>query len=208
MLKALTFFLSLTIAAGASAQRYLFYLHGAIVETQGAKAYSPQFGAYQYEDILAAFRKEGFTVMSEYRKPNTDVKEYAHKVAGEINDLLKKGTMPGNITVVGASKGAMIAQYVSSFLANKDVNYVFLSNCNDYNFEANPDISFCGNILSIWEKSDVVGGTCEKYKNRSQLPIPHYKEIMLNTGLQHGYIYKPLPEWVQPTIKWAKGDYN
>jgi hypothetical protein len=38
--------------------------------------------------------------------------------------------------------------------------------------------------------------------------VPHYKEIELNTGLKHGYIYKPLPEWMNPAIKWAKGNYE
>jgi hypothetical protein len=209
MFRIIMFLLSFIAATQtAVAQRYVFYLHGKIVEDQGAKAYDSRFGAYQYEDILAAFRKENFTVVSEYRQPNTDVKEYARKVADQVKDLLRKGVKPGNITVVGASKGAMIAMYASTFIQNKDVNYVLLSNCNDYNFEGNPDISFCGNMLSIYEKSDPIGGTCAKYKGRSQLPVPHYKEIELNTGLKHGYIYKPLPEWMNPAIKWAKGNYE
>jgi hypothetical protein len=191
-------------------QKTIFYLHGAIVEGKGNNAENKGngFGPYKYDDIVGAFKKEHFKVVSEVRPANTDVKEYAHKVVTQIETLLKSGTKASDITVVGASKGGMIAMYVSSFLKNKEVNYVFLSNCNDYNLESNLDISFCGNILSIFEKSDNVAASCEKYKLRSKLPMPHYKELELNTGLKHGYIYRPIPEWFKPATKWAMGDYK
>src|SRR6185436_16418446 len=69
--------LILLVTNSGSAQKYLIYLHGKIVEDQGAAAESPYFGGYKYEAILSAFRNEKFVVMSEVRKPNTDVKEYA-----------------------------------------------------------------------------------------------------------------------------------
>jgi hypothetical protein len=34
------------------------------------------------------------------------------------------------------------------------------------------------------------------------------KEIELNTGMGHGLLLKPLKEWIEPTIKWANGNYN
>lgn len=191
-------------------QRYIFYLHGKIVEDQGANAVdnSRGFGAYEYANIIAAFRKEKFSVISECRPKNTDVKQYAHKVAGQVDSLLKSGIKPGDVTVIGASKGALIAMYAATYVKNELVNYVFMSSCNDYSLDSNPDISFCGNTLSIFEKSDEIGLSCERYRQRSKLPVPHYKEIELNTGKKHGYIYKPLPEWVTPSIKWANGNYK
>lgn len=129
------------------AQTYLFYLHGAIVENQGADAVSPSFSAYRYNDIIAAFSKEGFTVKSEVRKPDTDVKSYAQLVAKQINELLKQGVKAGNITVAGASKGAVIAMHVSGFAKRKELNFVFLAACNDGNFESYPALQFYGNIL-------------------------------------------------------------
>lgn len=191
-----------------SAQQYIFYLHGMIVENQGADAESPYFGAYRYYDILDTFRKAGFTVMSEVRKPNTDIKEYAGIVATQINRLLKKGIEPQNVTVIGASKGALIAMEVSSVLQNKAMNFVFLAACNDGNFQHFPNLTYYGNILSIFEKSDDIGGSCISFKERSGTNINHYKEIEINTGLQHGFLFRPLPEWTLPSINWANGMYD
>jgi len=85
-------------------QRYLFYLHGRIVEDQGPNAIDTirGFGAYQYENILDTFRKKNFIVISEARKKNTDVQEYANKMVRQVDSLLQAGVVAGNITVVGA----------------------------------------------------------------------------------------------------------
>ena len=194
----------------ALGQLYLFYLHGRIVEDQGPEAVDTihGFGVYRYEDILSAFRKENFIVISEVRQKNTDVEQYAKKLIGQIDSLLQRGIPAINITVVGASKGAAIAMLTSSMLKNKDVNFVFMAGCNDDNFKRLPQIDFCGNILSIYERTDDIGKSCTPTKNLSQQEIPHYKEIELNTGLKHGFLFKPLPEWVEPVVRWAKGNYQ
>ena len=54
--------LIIMITNTASPQKYLFYLHGAIVEGQGDNA-TNSFGTYKYTDIINAFRKENFIVM-------------------------------------------------------------------------------------------------------------------------------------------------
>ncbi|MBA2421925.1 MAG: alpha/beta hydrolase [Chitinophagales bacterium] len=190
------------------AQKYIFYLHGKIVEDQGANALSPDFGSYQYEAILDSFRKANFIVVSEVRNSQIDIKDYARHVADEINDLLKAGTGAKNVTVVGASKGALIAMYVSTFLKNKEANFVFLAACSDGNFNAFPDIHFYGNILSIYENSDDIGRSCIRFKDRVPDSIPHYKELETNTGLRHGFLFRPLTEWMKPAIKWANGHYD
>lgn len=191
------------------AQRYLFYLHGKIIEDQGANAIDTVngYGAYQYEDILNAFRKAGFIVQSEVRQKNTDPLEYAHKIVNQIDSFIKSGVKPNDITVVGASKGAIISMFISSYLKNKDVNFVFLAGCNDDILKSFPEIQFCGNILSIYEKSDDIGHSCATFKKKTGLTISHFKEIELNTGLKHGFLYKPLPEWIEPAIKWADKNY-
>ena len=206
-MRSLTFiYLLFSITNNAFGEKYLFYLHGKIVEDQGANAVSPDYGAYKYEAILDTFRKADFKVMSEIRKPNTDVKEYAHKIAYQIDNLLKSGVKAKDITVIGASKGAVIAMYISTFLRNADVNFVFMAGCSDGISESNSDIFFYGNILSIYEKSDAIGRSCMKIRNRSA--ITHFKEIEINTGLQHGFLFQPLPEWVKPAITWARGNYK
>ncbi len=192
----------------ASAQKYLFYLHGKIVEDQGANAVSPYFGSYQYEAILDSFRSAHFIVKSEVRKSNTEITAYAHHVADEIDSLLKIGVESKNITVVGASKGALIAMYVSTFLKNHDLNFVFLAACNEDNFTSFTDLRFHGNILSIYERSDGIGQTCIRFRDKASSNIIHYKEIELNTGLQHGFIFRPLPEWMKPAMDWANARYK
>ena len=191
-------------------QHYLFYLHGLIVEEQGANAVDTinGFGAYQYQDILNTFQKENFTVLSEVRQKNTDPSEYADKIVHQIDSLINEGVSPNDITVVGASKGAIISMLISSYLKNKDVNFVFLAGCNNDILKRFPEIQFCGNILSVYEKTDYIGHSCLNFKQNSNQSIPHYKELELNTGLKHGFLYKPLPEWIKPAIKWANKNYE
>lgn len=188
-------------------QRYLFYLHGRIVEVQGPNAVDKDhgWGAYQYNDILKTFSSRGFTVISECRPPDTDVNKYAQKVAAQIDSLLKKGAKAADITVVGASKGGAIAMLVSGIAKHPGVNYVFLGCCPG-TFAAQGKL--CGNILSIYELSDDIGQSCGNVRQKSPNPIPNFKEIAINTGRHHGFLYHPLAEWVEPTVAWAKENYR
>jgi hypothetical protein len=29
------------------------------------------------------------------------------------------------------------------------------------------------------------------------------RELVLETGLRHGFLYRPLPEWVEPVVEWS-----
>lgn len=205
MKKLFVLFFSLGIFCCA-AQNYIFYLHGRIVEIQGAKAVDEVngYGAYKYNEILDSLRKNKTIVISEVRPKDTDVKLYALKVKVQIDSLLKLGIPPERITVIGASKGSAIAMYTSSLLKNKSVNFVFMAAC--YPTDNASDLNFYGNILSIYEKSDGAG-SCLSLKNKST-GINHYKEIELNTGMRHGFLYKPLNEWIVPAKQWAAGNYN
>ncbi len=35
--------------------------------------------------------------------------------------------------------------------------------------------------------------------------IGSYQEIRLTTGLEHGFLYRPLVEWIEPALAWAEG---
>lgn len=202
--------LSLAPALMRGQQRYIFYLHGKIVEDQGPNAVDTirGFGAYKYEDILDVFKKEKFTVISEVRAPNTDIRLYAEKVSRQVDSLMRRGVKPDHITVVGASKGAIIAMLVSSIVKDKDLNFVFLAGCNASAGAQFPELQFCGNILSVYEESDEIANSCRGIRSLSQEVISHYKEIMLHTGLRHGFLYRPLKEWVKPALAWAGGHYE
>jgi hypothetical protein len=145
------------------AKQYLFYLHGKIIEDQGIPAISPDFGEYEYDAILKKLGGYGFVVISEPRPKNTDSAEYAKKITEQAAALLKAGVPAKNITVVGASKGAAIAAYVSHFLENKEVNFVILAICHPDNVAAfKQEQNFLyGNVLSIYDSADELAGSCK-----------------------------------------------
>jgi hypothetical protein len=61
-------------------------------------------------------------------------------------------------------------------------------------------LSFGGNFLSIYEKSDSPWGKCNKLAARSHLTS--YKEVEISTGKKHGAFYQPLPQWLGPLKAW------
>lgn len=175
--------------------KYLFYLHGRIIEEEGINAVSQVFGAYEYEKILQTFVDKGFIVISEPRPKGTDVQQYAAKVVGQINSLVQAGVPPQKITVVGASKGGSIAVATSSQLKNRDINFALIAACG------NSDMY--GNVLSVWDYLDDTGAAmCGKYFAQAK-GLNRHKEVELRVGLGHGILYRPLKEWVDLVIEWA-----
>jgi hypothetical protein len=181
---------------------YLFYLHGRIVEDQGQQGISPAHGRYDYPGILTAFRQRGFEVVSEARPRGTDVELYAGRVAREVEALIARGVDPSHITVVGASKGAVIAALASTRLRRPGLRYVLLANCNDWLIRTH-DPRLTGEVLSIYESSDDVGGSCRPLAQRSP-DLGRFAEVRLETGLGHGMVYRPLDAWVGPAAEWAQ----
>ena len=184
--------------------RYLLYLHGAIIETQGVRPTHPRFGVYEYEEILSTFAERGFVVISEARPSGTDGMVYAATVVDQVREILATGVPPDHVTVVGFSKGGGIAIAASSMLANDDVNFVFMAACNPW-LDSHPEIVARGRLLSIRESSDDLVGSCEGFFERSPSPNDHV-EIVLELGGGHGAFYRPNPEWVEPVVKWASVD--
>lgn len=187
---------------------YIFFLHNRFVELNDLSVSHPEYGRAEYLEILEVFRKNSFIVISEKRPADTDWKKYSLKIISQVDSLIKRGVKPDHITVIGTSKGGYIAQYVSTFLANPDVNYVFIGCYQDADLTEAPEINFCGNILSIYEKSDTFGVSAVKRVETSKLKVTRFKEIELNTNLKHGFLYKPLPEWIEPCIRWAHRNYG
>jgi hypothetical protein len=189
--------------------QYMFYLHGKIIEDQGLPAVSSEFGQYRYEEILSVLRNHGFIVISEQRLKDADTTEYARRITRQVNDLLMSDIPPGSITVVGASKGAIIASLVSAFMMNPEVNYVLLGGCYQPVVDEwiEQDISLSGNVLSIYDSSDEYASSCEQLVDFSDsAQLGQYAELVLHVGTGHGILYEPLEEWVSPTVNWAKGE--
>ncbi|QLC65199.1 alpha/beta hydrolase [Flavobacterium sp. LPB0248] len=189
-------------------QRYIFFFHNKFVQENDLNAAHPEYGKAEYNEILESFRKDNFIVFSEKRKKNTNSAEYAQKMAKQIKSLIKKGVPSNHITVIGTSQGGYIAQYVSTYLSNTDLNFVFIGCFRDIDIQEIPDLNWCGNILTIYEKSDIYGVSAIKRKETSKCKIEHFKEIELNTGLKHGFLFKAADNWIAPSKKWANGNYE
>ena len=191
-----------------SDDRVIFFLHNRFLEEHGLDESHPEFGKTEYKEILGEFEKSGFKVISEKRNGNVNAREYALEIVSQIDSLISNGTSPEKITVVGTSKGGYIAQYVSTFANNPDLNFVFVASFRNTDLEDIPEINYCGNILTIYETTDPFGVSAIKRKENSNCKIRNFKEVELNTELGHGFLFKPLKEWIEPTIKWANGNYE
>ena len=188
--------------------RHLIYLHGRIVqEEQSARPVSPRFGAYELEAIREAFKARGFELTSEIRPRTASVSESADRVVAQVRTLLASGVAAERITIVGGSMGASIAFAASARLNDPRLRFALLGGCPLENVravaaeEGRPP---AGRLLVIHEKSDDTGPPCAKWEPEA-LPKPsELREIVLDTGLGHGFLYRPLPEWLEPVVDWAR----
>lgn len=185
-------------ASAAPPQRYLIYLHGRIVqEQQSPRPKSPEFGYYELEKILETFRGKGFVVSGSIRPKKATPSQSADRVVQEVRELLRTGVPADRVTVVGASLGGEIAMLASARLHDPDVRFVVLGACASEAAEP-----LVGRILAIREESDDFTRTCVASKDSA------VREIRLHTGLKHGFLYRPLPEWVNPAVDWALGSHE
>jgi hypothetical protein len=188
------------------AKRYMFYLHGKIIEDQGIPAVSSEYGTYEYEAIMEKLASHGFTLITEQRQKNTNGMEYAERIAGQATELLNVGVPAKNITIVGASKGAAITIAISNKLANEELNYVLMGTCDSETVQLykQKNIYLYGNILTIRDAVDGLSGSCQELFTLSAGKIARYEELVLNIGTGHGILYKPLDEWILPAVQWAE----
>jgi hypothetical protein len=195
--------ITLALAAVTSAAHgapTVFYLHGKFVEEHGAGDVHPQHGPYRYREILAALGRDGAEVVSEVRPRDTDVSDYADRIVAAIRARLQAGQPARDITVVGASKGAVIAALVSSRLGVDDARFVLMGACNDW-LESAWAPRFTGHVLSIFDDKDDIAGSCATIAARSR-GLAEYREIELHTGLGHGFLYTPREAWMAPARDW------
>jgi len=182
--------------------RYLFYIHGKIIEDVGVNAASPQFGPYEFEEILKYLSDAGFNVIGEIRSTPTDANEYSDRVAAQVKSLLAQGVPSKRITMVGFSKGAGIVILTSAKVNNPELNIVLIAICGEEtNVESGPVIS--GRILSLFEKSDELGSSCKPLADRSP-GVKEFEEFEFSTGKQHGAFYTADPIWLDPMISWIR----
>ena len=179
--------------------RYVFYLHGRILEVQGRNAVSPDFGRYEYDAILAALAARGATVIGEIRRDGAG-QEFVERVAGQVRALTAAGVPAKNVAVVGASKGGNLTLRVSAALGDPEVSYVVLAGCGG---SAELAAALRGRILSIYDAKDRFEPSCGPTFAKA-LRLAAKREIVVKLGLDHGLLYKPYPEWVDPALAWIE----
>lgn len=190
----------------ASSKRQLVYLHGRIVQTQQTRRpKSPDFGYYELDRILDVFKSKGYAVMSEVRPANATVEDSARRVVTYVRGLLDSGIEPKRITVVGASMGGGIALLASAQLKMPDVRFAVMGVClsqNDRAFMKDGLSGVSGRILAIREDGDEFTAGCEPWTAaRDAKGRVNAREIVLHTGLRHGFLYRPMPEWTDPVLE-------
>ena len=196
------------VPADALGPRHLIYLHGRIVqEQQSERPRHPQFGHYEVAKILDAFRDRGFVVSGEIRPKSASMSESADRVVAQVRRLLESGVPAEHVTVVGGSMGAAIALLASARLQSPDLRFCVLGACLSESVRgllADEGRGPSGHVLSIREASDDSTGSCPPWKSDPKsLSALVAREIVLNTGLSHGFLYRPLPEWVNPVVEWT-----
>ncbi len=180
-------------------ERYVIYSHGLIVEGNDPKPISPRYGQYDFPAIKQAlFDGGGFNLIA-YQRPKSTDDSYADMLQSWVRRLLDAGVRPNRITLVGFSRGAELTALASNGLAAAGINTALLAICEKGEVSGAPDLTFGGNFLSIYEKSDSLG-KCNKLATRSHLTS--FKEVGISTGRKHGAFFQPLPEWVQPLKAW------
>ena len=188
----------------STSDRFLFYLHGQIVTEMGGDAINPsapEWGPYAYRGILDSLRKRNFNVVSEARKKGTENAFYVDKITAQIRKLLSAGVAPGNIVVVGASAGSDITLKVSGSLKNEKLNYVIMGACLPETYKHYQATELYGKFLSIIEATDP-HGTCDRiFTTHSH--VTSFKEVKLNTGRSHGFLYNGYREWIDPIVEWC-----
>ena len=208
--------LALALAAPVPAEpapeapRHLVYLHGRIVqEEQSARPRHPRYGVYELEAIREAFRRRGFVVHGEIRPRGATVEEAADRVVAEVRGLLSGGVPADRILVAGASMGGAIALLAAARLGLPELRVATLGTCLastlEY-LEGDGVGAPVGPLLSIREASDELTEPCPPWRAPGPGGSPVVRELLLDTGLAHGFLYRPLPEWVEPVAAWAEGD--
>jgi dienelactone hydrolase len=179
---------------------YLFYFHGRIIELQGPEAISPDFGRYEYRQILEALAGRGFTVISALRKGGDEDAAVA-RVVEQVRALLAARVPVENITVTGFSKGGHLAIAVAGTLQEARVSFVTMAGCSSGDWAETWAPKVRGRVLSLFDEADRFQPSCTPLFAKATLS--EKREIVLHKGLDHGLFYAPRSEWLDPLTLWA-----
>lgn len=201
--------LAWTWSAAAEPGRHLIYAHGRIVQIeQQRRPRHPEFGFYELDPILDAFRQRGFTVTSDLRPRDQSLGDAADRVVAQVRTLLRAGVPARRIAIVGASMGGYVTLLAATRLREPELRVAVLGVCLSERVQALQKEEGqlpSGRILAIRERSDALTESCAAWvPARAPQGLRDAREQVLDTGLRHGFLYRPLPEWVEPVVAWTR----
>lgn len=188
--------------------KYLFYLHG-----RGPQEFGIEKSREDYRALVQAFSGRGFTVVSEVRGRDVRDEDYAARVAQQLGKLLAAGVSSEHVTVVGYSKGGIVALMASGLAARPQVGYVLLAGCHSpagamqdahRAFKAAHAAKLEGRMLSLYDRADPNFASCAPYFKEAAGTLRH-QEIVLDTGKGHELFQKPTADWLDTVVAWAAG---
>lgn len=181
---------------------HLFYLHGKIVQEQGIDAFSEKFGKYEYSEIIDSLSIIGDYVHAEIRKPSTQFDKFCIHISQQIDSLIAHKVEPKDIYLIGASMGGVMAMQISTLNTNP-VNYILLG-ANNESIENELNFDLHGRVLGIYEKSDSICNRNYQYWIDHCEKVIEFNQLQINSGLGHGFLYRPIQEWLIPIKKMVR----
>ena len=199
---------STPVLAAEGAPHHLIYCTDGSSRTSRTRVPSiPGTGTDELDQILDAFRKRGFVVSGEIRpkalRPQRGVRSAGG--AGQAAPRFGRARRPHHRR--GGVDGRLHLAPGLRTLQQPEVRFAFLGACRKESFRdvlAEEGKGLRGRLLFIREASDELSAECEPVKSDADAEVPPFtREIVINTGLSHGFLYRPLPEWVDPVVEWA-----
>lgn len=178
----------------------VIFLHNAWFEKEKGGAPNPKFGIYAFDDIKTALAKGG-ELRAPERGPGADPKAEAAALTAKIRAAIDAGWAPEAIKVIGASKGAYIAQLASAELGDPGIEWVLVGGCHNKRMAAGEPPAMTGRVLSIVEETDKVAGACTPYEGL-HAGTATFDEIIVTTGLDHGFQFTAEAAWIDPALAW------
>lgn len=184
-------------------ERYVIYSHGLILEGNTARPEHSEYGAYEFEKVKESIFDGGnFNLIAHHRPSNTDIEDYVNLLESWVLELVDNGVSSSSITLVGFSRGSHLTALASARLSEYNINTALLASCMEGDIPFGPPLEIGGNLLSIYETSDVMG-SCANLAEHSP-SLVSFREIQIATGQTHGAFFRPLDEWVAPLRDWIR----
>lgn len=192
---------SISASAQQSTQEdVVLFLHNAWFEKNKDGEVHRKFGSYDFEGIKAALAA-GAKVIAPQRGPNADPEVAADELVKEIEALMASGLAPGNIKVVGTSKGAYIAQLASERLKRSQIRWILVGGCHNRRMATGTFPKMTGKVLSIYDTSDKIAGPCKSYTGLFGA-TDKFEEVAISTGRNHGFQFTADDAWIGPALSW------